>query len=67
MTLMTMHRLSELARYEPFTLQKYLQSQQNWLISEFLSSAPAQFIDELACEITGMDFMPPGIRTMIRF
>ena len=58
-----MHRLSELSRYQPTTLQRYLESQQNWLLSEFIQAAPIQFIDEIASEITGREFMIPGIRT----
>lgn len=57
-----MHRLSELSRYEPITLMRYLESQQNWLLSEFIEAAPIQFVDEIASEITGQEFMVPGIR-----
>lgn len=55
-----MHRLSELARYEPVLLSKHLESDHNWLLSEFIRIAPHQFIDELASELTGEEFMPPG-------
>lgn len=58
-----MHRLSELSRYEPTTLSRYLESQSNWLLSEFIEAAPIQFVDEIASEITGREFMIPGIRS----
>lgn len=58
-TFAAMHRLSELSRYEPITLSKHLNSQQNWLLSEFISSAPYQFIHEVASEITGDEFLIP--------
>jgi len=54
-----MHRLSELSRYEPITLSKHLNSQQNWLLSEFIKSAPYQFIHEIASEITGEESLVP--------
>lgn len=55
-----MHRLSELARYTPDYLAKHFDSQHNWLLSEFIQTAPAQFIDEISSEITGQEFMVPG-------
>lgn len=58
-TFAVMHRLSELSRYEPITLSKHLNSQQNWLISEFIKSAPYQFIHQIASEITGEEFLVP--------
>ncbi|WP_214830685.1 YaaC family protein [Exiguobacterium sp. s56] len=58
-TFAAMHRLSELSRYEPITLSKHLNSQQNWLLSEFIQSAPYQFIHEIASEITGEEFLVP--------
>lgn len=57
-----MHRLSELSRYEPFLLQRHFGSQHNWLLSEFLSTSPDQFIDQISSEITSQDFMIPGRR-----
>ena len=56
-----MHRLSELSRYDPVTLSKHLNGQQNWLISEFISKATNQFLDEVSSEITGKELMMPGI------
>jgi len=61
-TFAAMHRLSDLARYDPNTLQRYLEGQGNWLLNEFISIALNQFIDEIAAEITGMEFMIPGTR-----
>ncbi|EKS7870923.1 hypothetical protein QCQ72_005994 [Bacillus cereus] len=58
-TFAAMHRISELSRYEPVTLSKHLNSQQNWLLSEFIKSAPYQFIHEIASEITGEEFLIP--------
>lgn len=55
-----MHRLSELARYNPDYLAKHFVSQHNWLLSEFIQIAPTQFIDEISSEITGQEFMTPG-------
>lgn len=55
-----MHRLSELARYTPNYLVKHFDSQHNWLLSEFIQTAPLQFIDEISSEITGQEFMVPG-------
>ncbi|PLR75794.1 hypothetical protein CU633_19095 [Bacillus sp. V3-13] len=56
-----MHRLSELSRYEPVILSKHLNSQHNWLLSEFIKNASTQFIDEIASELTGEEFMTPGM------
>jgi hypothetical protein len=57
-----MHRLSELARYDPKGLSAHLSGSSNWLLTEFIELAPAQFIDEIACEITGLEFRVPGVR-----
>lgn len=54
-----MHRLSELARYDPTRLKKHLVSRQNWLVSEFIKIAPAQFLLRMASEITGLEFVEP--------
>lgn len=58
----TMHRLSEIARYEPQGLKKHLEKNHSWLLSEFISKAPLQFIDEISSEITGNDFRVTGFR-----
>ena len=57
-----MHRLSELSRYDPAGLIKYLESKEAWLLTEFIEQAPMQFIDEIVCEITSLEFGIPGIR-----
>lgn len=63
LTLWAMHRLSEIARYHPTILAKHFGSRHNWLLSEFIATAPYQFIDEISSEITGHEFMVPGRRT----
>ena len=57
-----MHRLSELSRYDPAGLIKYLEGKENWLLTEFIELAAMQFIDEIVCEITSLEFGNPGIR-----
>jgi hypothetical protein len=57
-----MHRLSELSRYDPKGLLSYFNSQANWLLTEFIQRAPSQFIDELICEMTSLEFRLPGHR-----
>ena len=57
-----MHRLSELSRYDPKGLMKYLDGKENWLLTEFIELAPTQFIDELVCEMTSLEFGPRGVR-----
>lgn len=56
-----MHRLSELSRYEPVILSKHFTSGHNWLLSEFIQNAATQFIDEISSELTGEEFMSPGM------
>ncbi|WP_420899345.1 YaaC family protein [Erwinia persicina] len=62
MTIMfaAMHKLSEMSRYTPNVLSRHFDCQHNWLLSEFVSSALNQFIDEISSEITGLEFMLPG-------
>ncbi len=64
MTLMfaAMHRLSGLSRYDPKGLMAYLDGKENWLLTEFIDLAPDQFIDEIVCEMTSLEFSRPGIR-----
>ena len=62
-TFAAMHKLSELARYSPMLLTKHFESKHNWLLSEFISTAPYQFIDEISSELTGQEFMPPGVKS----
>lgn len=57
-----MHRLSELARYEPITLAGHFRLGQNWLLTEFIQGAPIEFLDQISCEITDQNFMEPAIR-----
>ena len=57
-----MHRLSELSRYDPKGLMRYLEGKENWLLTEFIELAPTQFLDELVCEMTSLEFGLPGIR-----
>jgi len=62
LTLSAMHRLSEICRYKPSQLRSYLDGPRNWLLSEFVAMSPAQFLDEIACEITGHQIMIPNVR-----
>jgi len=57
-----MHRLSEICRYQPLFLDSLLSGQKNWLLSEFIEMSPAQFIDEIASEMTGYQFLIPNVR-----
>jgi len=63
MTLCAMHRLSELCRYKPLELSKFLSGKKNWLLSEFIRQSPPQFVDEIASEITGHEFLVPNVRS----
>lgn len=58
----TMHRLSEMARYEPQGLKRHLEKNHSWLLTEFINKSPLQFIDEISSEITGKDFRVTGFR-----
>ena len=60
--LATMHRLSEICRYQPLQLELFLSGQKNWLLSEFIEMSPGQFIDEIASELTGHQFLVPNVR-----
>lgn len=60
MTFAAMHKLSELSRYTPDRLARHFEAQHNWLLAEFILSAPLQFIDEISSEMTGCEFMSPG-------
>lgn len=52
-----MHRFSEIVRYQPQVLQSLLESEESWLIQEYINHALLQFVDEIACEITKRDIM----------
>jgi YaaC-like Protein len=60
--LAAMHRLSEICRYQPLQLETLLAGQKNWLLSEFIEMSAIQFIDEIASEITGYQFLMPNVR-----
>ena len=57
-----MHRLSEICRYQPLQLEALLTGQKNWLLSEFIQMSAAQFIDGIASEMTGHQFLVPNVR-----
>lgn len=57
-----MHRLSEICRYQPLQLASLLDGQKNWLLSEFIRMSDVQFIDEIASEVTGNQFLIPNVR-----
>jgi hypothetical protein len=63
--LAAMHRLSEICRYKPSELRSFLDGQKNWLLSEFVAMASAQFLDEISCEMTGHQIMIPNVRTPV--
>ncbi len=63
LVLAAMHRLSEICRYHPAILTVHLNGGQNWLLGEFIAMSPTQFVDEMAAEITGHQFMIPNVRT----
>jgi hypothetical protein len=58
-----MHRLSEISRYNPPQMASLLAGQKNWLLSEFIQMSADQFVDEIASELTGLQFLIPNIRT----
>jgi hypothetical protein len=63
LTYAAMHRLSEMSRYDPNTLEKHLHKNYGWLLSEFITKSIYQFIDMISSEITGDDFRVTGFRT----
>jgi hypothetical protein len=62
LTLVAMHRLSEICRYRPSDLLSLLNGQKNWLLTEFLLMASSQYLDEIACEMTQHQIMIPNVR-----
>lgn len=50
---MSMHRLSEISRYDPEAISKHLDGSSSWIINEFITASPFQFINNIASEITG--------------
>jgi hypothetical protein len=65
LTLAAMHRLSEICRYRPLELAAFLAGPYNWLISEFVLMAPEQFLDGIASELTGHQFLLPSVRSPV--
>ncbi|MFJ1450510.1 YaaC family protein [Bacillus halotolerans] len=63
LTFAAMHRLSEMSRYDPNTLEKHLEKSYGWLLSEFITKSIHQFVDMVSSEITGDDFRVTGFRT----
>jgi hypothetical protein len=57
-----MHRLSEICRYEPSRLERHFKAQHNWLLNEFINHSLPNFIDQIACEMCGLELMSPKIR-----
>lgn len=57
------HRLSELSRYDPSGFDRHLCGSANWLLTEFIEHAQSQFIDQIASEITGLQFWQPKMRS----
>ena len=63
LTFAAMHRLSEISRYQPMLLDAYLNSQNSWLVTEFIEKSLKQFIDEISSEISGDNFRMTGFRS----
>ena len=63
LTYIAMHRLSELARYQPNILKSHLEKDASWLLSEFINKSIVQFIDQISSEITGNQFRITGFRS----
>jgi hypothetical protein len=60
-----MHRLSEICRYKPLQLASLLDGQKNWPLTEFIEMSAGQFIDEIASELTGLQFLVPNVRAAV--
>ena len=45
---------------------KVLEGKANWLLSEFIQLAPAQFIDELVCEMTVARISNAGRKALVQ-
>jgi hypothetical protein len=63
LTYAAMHRLSELARYQPNVLQSHLEKDASWLLNEFIEKSIVQFLDQISSEITGNKFRITGFRS----
>lgn len=46
-----MHRLSEMSRYDPNTLDKHLAGKAGWLLTEFITKSIYQFIDMISSDV----------------
>ncbi|MGC2237769.1 MAG: YaaC family protein [Pyrinomonadaceae bacterium] len=57
-----LHKLSELSRYSPDKLSKHFTCLHNWVLNDFLELSLYQFIDTVASEITGNEFVIPNNR-----
>ena len=60
LTFAALHRLSEIARYEPQFLEKHFNNKYNWLLAEFLNRCLEQIIDEITAEITKKELRASG-------
>jgi len=65
LTLVAIHRLSEICRYRPSELLSFLNGQKNWLLSAFVAMSPGQYLDEIACEMNGHQLMAPNVRAPV--
>ena len=65
LTLAAMHRLSEICRYRPLELSKFMANDESWLLTELVRSAPNQFLDAIASELTGHQFLLPNVRPAV--
>lgn len=63
LTYAAMHRLSELARYQPNILKSHLEKDASWLLNEFIDKSLIQFLDQISSEITGKNFRVTGFRS----
>jgi hypothetical protein len=57
-----LHKLSELSRYSPDKLSKHFTCLHNWVLNDFLELSLYQFVDTVASEITGNEFVIPNNR-----
>lgn len=62
LTYAAMHCLSEMVRYVPDTYAKLMDSEEAWLVTEFIEVGMDQFIDEIASEITGLNILRSGVK-----
>jgi hypothetical protein len=60
-----MFYLGAVTRYKPDVFDKLLAGGYSWLVDEFLSTYPTQFIYTLASELAGVDVVQPYAVTQI--